>query len=428
LETTRISLPKIMLSTRNDRGYKCSIIFPNGGDKVRKREIAISKELTLALLLSRRKAVFNIDNYLNGEEIKAILNSKIDWLAFSQNAVLHEFVSPIYVSLNKINSSNIPAIVKEKFREAYDKRRNKTAKLSAELLQIIDIFQTYKLRFFILKGLPLALEIYNDTSLRSSSDIDILIHKDDMEKASEILLTIGYKPIHVKNKNMIGHHHTVLINNNNNIAIELHWKLIKDQFFISSNKPSSIFYFDNLWSNKRQVFFYSREINMFSIEDELIYLIYHATTHYFIDLKWLGDIYELLCKNERIYLDELIIKAKLSGMQKPLAVCLMLCSAYLGLDLKPIILNSNSTAFKKLLRSTKVKNITYIISELINYNHKFVYKYKRSLPYTTKVLCYHIIFKIYFGNKLHLMPLLNYELKRNIDIVVSKINRMIMQS
>jgi hypothetical protein len=311
----------------------------------------------------------------------------------------------------------------QKLRESYDKRQEKTSLFTWELLKVIDMLQKNNIRFFILKGIPLAIKIYDEATLRSFSDIDIFIHKVDMEQATQLISDIGYKPMQVTNINMIGHHHRVLINDKKDIVIELHHKLIKDQFFISSNKPSSMLYFENLWNNRQEIYFFSRKIYSFTIEDELLYLIYHATTHYFLYLKWLGDIYELICMNRNINWNSLVIKAQYSGLIKPLVQALVLCSVYFQLDLNSIPFNYSGSILNTVLKSARIRKMTNIISQLITYNYRYYFNLKRSLSFSVKVIIYRSFLKAFFSRKTQLISLLYYEARENLYIARNKIQK-----
>ena len=54
--------------------------------------------------------------------------------------------------------------------------------LSGEMEQICKIFNENEIPLLVLKGPVLAADLYGDVSLRTSSDLDILIPIQDLEK------------------------------------------------------------------------------------------------------------------------------------------------------------------------------------------------------------------------------------------------------
>lgn len=67
-----------------------------------------------------------------------------------------------------------------------------------ELQQVRDVFQKNYIQFVPLKG-SILRDYYPEPWMRTSCDIDILIHEEDLEKAQESLLTIGFKTDGIRN-------------------------------------------------------------------------------------------------------------------------------------------------------------------------------------------------------------------------------------
>lgn len=93
-------------------------------------------------------------------------------------------------------------------------------KLTYETEQITKLFEENGIPFVLLKGAILR-DLYSEPFLRTSCDVDILVHKKDLEKASELLeKTLNYDRIHD------GPHH-ITYTFAQDVKIELHFDLIE---------------------------------------------------------------------------------------------------------------------------------------------------------------------------------------------------------
>lgn len=67
-------------------------------------------------------------------------------------------------------------------------------KTQKQLQQLVTLFQHHQIRFCILKGLPLSLLLYGQSSQRFSKDIDLWVSPSDLCRAHDALLSQGYLP------------------------------------------------------------------------------------------------------------------------------------------------------------------------------------------------------------------------------------------
>ncbi|MDD3225127.1 MAG: nucleotidyltransferase family protein, partial [Clostridium sp.] len=336
--------------------------------------IFVPNELKLLLFISKKEYIFNVDNYVINNKI---INDNIDWDYFIKLMQLNGLTLIVYYVISKIKDKKIvPDWVIEKIKYEYNNKKFKIIKLSLEVKNICKLLEENNIQFFILKGLPLAFSIYNKLTLRESSDIDLYVNKKCVLKTIELLQREGYKPAtneykevlnEVKKNNskvLFEYHHIEFINIKNNIIIEMHWKLGKEYFFINTNE---IFKFKNLWENRIQFELFNIKINKLSVEDEMIYLTYHAETHYFMKLKWLLDIYELINGYEKGEMKKLVAKFKKYGLLKLLAQALVLCEVYLDLNIDKILNYIDDNELYKIMNSKRILKNTYYITRFISF-------------------------------------------------------------
>lgn len=397
-----------------------------------KDKIIISPELTLLLLLSTKEIVNNIDN-LEFEKVKRLIKEGISWNEFINNTILHGLTQLVYFTLSKINNNNlIPDYVLNMLSSENQIRKINIIKMAIETDRITRLFLCNNIRFFILKGIPLALSIYNKLYLRESSDLDILIHKDDLNNAIGLLSEEKYIPTSEefkrvlenidKHKILHSYHHIDFKNEKKNIVLELHWKLGKEYLFVSLNNADSIFYFDNLWRGRKQIQLSSnKELEIFSPEDQLLYLVYHASGHYYMRLKWLIDIYEIINGDNRIDWDLLMIKGKKSKLLNCFALAVKLCSIYYELDLHILRAKINDEDLNNILDSRQLNKVTSVICNFVILNLVKFYTSEGNIIFNIQKRIYFIKYKLFICNKNRKKAVLFLEFKNIIKETLRKV-------
>jgi hypothetical protein len=160
-----------------------------------------------------------------------------------------------------------------------------------EFFKINKVFNDNDIECINLKGPLLSYKLYKDWGARQSKDLDILVNSDDIEKASDILMKMGYKAENkipsTKRKRKLfisSNHHTTLYHPIKKIQIELHWKLLGLK--LTNEKKLQNIVKTNTTSSKYQEHLFQE----FTPELELCFLIIHGAEHAWERLKWLSDI------------------------------------------------------------------------------------------------------------------------------------------
>jgi signal peptidase len=85
-----------------------------------------------------------------------------------------------------------PKEIVHQMRISFLASRAHTLQMEKQLSEIINAFQKDEVRILVLKGPALALTIYPDPAMRTSSDLDLLVLPRQMAKTREILVRLGY--------------------------------------------------------------------------------------------------------------------------------------------------------------------------------------------------------------------------------------------
>lgn len=88
--------------------------------------------------------------------------------------------------------------------------------------QIIDAFGS-EVEFVVLKGAPLARELYGDASARQSGDIDLLVERSDRAAAAEILEELGFRASAPLDDD--ANREREFIHSDHGLLVDLHWSI-----------------------------------------------------------------------------------------------------------------------------------------------------------------------------------------------------------
>ncbi|MBN2364464.1 nucleotidyltransferase family protein [candidate division WOR-3 bacterium] len=190
-------------------------------------------------------------------------------------------------------------ISREIFREltaAYAPLWRDSVAFSSVLGELQRVFKNEGIRFILLKGLHVAESVYGSLKKRPMQDIDLLVRKNDTEKADRLLRAMA-KP-EKWNKTWIEKYHyhlgydmtSFLENSKTRLKIELHWDILpkENPFTISLN---------DIWKNAVKEKIAGVEIEVMSLEYLLLFLCVHLSFQHGFCLKiiHLLDIAEIVC-------------------------------------------------------------------------------------------------------------------------------------
>ena len=145
----------------------------------------------------------------------------------------------------------------------------------------------------VLKGPSLGIRLMDSEMWRNTSDLDLWIKRDELEKAAQILENLGYRcgiEPHLWATNQIIYTHASLV------PVELHWSLAPSPW----KSPS----FDEALKRAQIQQFRGVPIKTLSDSDLYCHLLLHAHQHYFAP----KTLLDLCAGIEKLSIDERILK------------------------------------------------------------------------------------------------------------------------
>jgi hypothetical protein len=171
------------------------------------------------------------------------------------------------------------------------------------LLETIDErFARARLSGVVLKGPMFAERYYGRPSARATSDIDLLVEPETLERASSVLVDLGYRGEEGPDEERVRReHHHLHFTRTDALPLELHFhgytgfgEVLRSAPLLARSRPLTGF----------------RALGVLSPEDELVFLAVHAAAHRFVRLGWLYDLRLLVATMSRPELERAAERAR----------------------------------------------------------------------------------------------------------------------
>ena len=142
----------------------------------------------------------------SGEKLKSdtavMLKDIVDFSKVYNLAYENGISQTLYVILKKLQDNNIIELRNDAEKDFFNKLRHdylytaaKNTLLYSEFSRVVTSLRNEKIDVMAMKGAVLAELVYKDIGIRSMSDVDLLIRKEDIAKADAVLNAVGYKAV-----------------------------------------------------------------------------------------------------------------------------------------------------------------------------------------------------------------------------------------
>lgn len=267
--------------------------------------------------------------------IGALCQENLDWSYLLQTAGRHGLAPLVHRHLNTI----CPAVVPEKYLSQLQSSIRRNAQhnlfLNGTLVEVLNLFQSHRIKAVPYKGPTLALSVYGNLSLRQFGDLDLLIRPEDVSKAVEVLCSEGYagqmQLTAAQETTYLKYAYEYGFTTRGGAFIELHWSLVPRYFAPRYDTG-------RLWERLQRDSSNPASAPSFSPEDLLLYLCMHGSKHRWQRLAWIADVAELIGAHKKLDWEQALREAEETGTRRMLYLGLFLASDLLGAQLPQNIL------------------------------------------------------------------------------------------
>ncbi|MFZ2961154.1 MAG: nucleotidyltransferase family protein [Candidatus Ozemobacteraceae bacterium] len=265
-------------------------------------------------------------------ELSARMNSftRDDWTQF-ENLLRTNMISCFVFHRLKSHGLEkiLPADLANRLSKSYLINAGRNLRFFGEIVKMAKAFHAEGIPIIVLKGNHLTRKVYENIALREMVDIDILVRKSDAKRAFAIAHKNGYIPnkdFQIENMELLSNHFD--LKPKNGISFEIHWNIrVRDP-------QIPCLPIDRFWSRASKEVFGDAEVFLFSVEDLLLHLCFHAVYHHRLlrlDCRTLIDIASILSKySDSFNWDMFIKEAEIPGFRRAVLLCLKLSHDLLG--------------------------------------------------------------------------------------------------
>ena len=149
-----------------------------------------------------------------------------DWAEIFRQAGGNGVTSLLYHRLRRHRPLvPIPPVALEHLWDASVRSAAQSLRLGRELAQVLAALRHHRVPVVVLKGAHLGQLVYPSAALRTMCDIDVLVGREDLTRATAILSGLGYAPqyYNVEEVDYTQHHHLRPMARPDGVRVEIHW-------------------------------------------------------------------------------------------------------------------------------------------------------------------------------------------------------------
>lgn len=219
-------------------------------------------------------------------------SQQIDWDYFFLLARRHAVVPLVYKQLNH----HVSPEKLQQFKKHSLENSARNVVLTAELCRLIKLFSDEGIEAIPYKGPILALFAYDDLALRRFVDLDVIVKKQDVARARDLLLADNYalsKPLTHEQQELLlrTQHNLQFTKDNRRLIVELHWEVAPHLF-------ASTVQSETLWQHLVSFNLNGTTLQTLSTDDLLFSLCVHGSRHLWERLGWICDVAELISRRD----------------------------------------------------------------------------------------------------------------------------------
>jgi hypothetical protein len=203
--------------------------------------------------------------------------------------------------------------------------------LCVTLRNVLDVLTQHNIGVVPVKGPVLAAMLCDEIPWRDSCDLDLLVRREDISRAKDVLLAVGYNldsDLPEGEERVLFHWRSQLVlkRDGPGPALDLHWQLLPSLY------PAAR-HFESVWHRLKSVAFENRNILRLSDEDQLFFLCAHGARHSWHSLRLAADVARLIRVRPDLDWDAVIRAAREPDGGMVLALGLWITSRVLELKL-----------------------------------------------------------------------------------------------
>ncbi len=283
----------------------------------------LSLETTLLIVAARVSRNGDVREWA-----RALTSNGVNWDDLLRQATRHGTTSSLYRFLHDVCPDAVPQEILNSLRQSVCDNTRRNLKLTGELIRILDLLAAQGISAIPFKGPTLAALAYGDVGCRQFGDLDILVHKQDVGKASNLLKERGYRTkldwVATQDQTFLEVTYTLEFEHEKTgELVELHWELFPKFLAFGFRCELLRHHLVPTWPGGKKVM-------TLAPEKLLLYLCAHGAKHCWTSLGWIVDVARLINQYRSWNWDLLLKQARGQKIERVLLLGLLLAHDLLG--------------------------------------------------------------------------------------------------
>jgi hypothetical protein len=126
------------------------------------------------------------------DRIQTLCQQQVDWNYLLQVATRYQVIPLLYATIDGHFRADVPTEIFSQLQADVYGNAKRNMLLTQELYSLLELLQTHQLRAIPVKGPILAALAYDNLLRRQFRDLDILVHPQDLQTATDLIIAHGY--------------------------------------------------------------------------------------------------------------------------------------------------------------------------------------------------------------------------------------------
>lgn len=273
--------------------------------------------------------------------VQALLEAEIDWTELLQLARSQRVMQLLCHNLHAAYPQAVPEAVRDRLQRAFLSAAHHNLLLTGELVRLLELLERHGIPAIPFKGPLLAERIYGNLALRPFSDLDILVHRQDLRRARDLLVADAYQSSDAPGAGAGAprprrRNDCQLRRRDGKVTVELQCGIFRWPIHYPPD-------FAHLWERFEFVELAGTTVRNFLPEDLLLNLCVHGAKHRWDRLVWIVDVAELVRRYPDMDWNRLTGQARARGARRMLWLGLLLAQTLLDAELPASIIRQIHT-------------------------------------------------------------------------------------
>jgi hypothetical protein len=254
----------------------------------------------------------------------------LDWTELVRKALQHGVAGLLCRVLQEMPDDEIPEEIVQAAQSYLERSEQEGSARTAQTLQVVDVLQADGIKALPFKGVTLAVMAHGCPWIRPSRDIDVLVHKKDMDRAIVTLEKLGYRPPDAFAPQIAAAYHAsngqAILFADDRVPVEPHWAFAPSTFAVDLDIAG-------MWDRGTTLNIAGRAVPCLAPEDTLLVACMHGAKEKWWHLLWIADLAAFVHRHPTLDWKAIVERASVAGILRMLLLGLGLARTLFAAEL-----------------------------------------------------------------------------------------------